>query len=327
MYHKLRKWLLLLLSFICTSPNSHFSLQTHVLIILKENTVRKKIDSQDSKAWKAGWHQAMFNVVSFRLVTSSSFFAALILPLALSNFAFTSFIILISLSIFSEIPISSQFSFTTCSKHGCCCSTHPPSPWQELLPLTMLQQRLPIPVKFISEFNAVINSGKSYLGSQQNCHQRTHTAGIKSQPWMVAFQQEPSWCQVAQGGGQQFRTWYQVERPLSDTLGENKVENFLAHETYLLFTPFPGFHCLSRNVLWPLKNDNIAESSQDRCEKSATFKGQLFWSDWPFFHYQVWPLRLDQTEKAFGSGLYMAQRDTWGYALFFLLKKCFCETP
>ena len=42
MYHKLRKWLLLLLSFICTSPNSHFSLQTHVLIILKENTVRKK---------------------------------------------------------------------------------------------------------------------------------------------------------------------------------------------------------------------------------------------------------------------------------------------
>ena len=52
MYHKLRKWLLLLLSFICTSPNSHFSLQTHVLIILilKENTVRKKIDSQDAKA-------------------------------------------------------------------------------------------------------------------------------------------------------------------------------------------------------------------------------------------------------------------------------------
>ena len=73
-----------------------------------------------------------------------------------------------------------------------------------------------------------------------------------------------------------------MERPLSDTLGENKVENFLAHETYLLFTPFPGFHCLSQNVLWPLKNDNIAESSQDRCENSATFKGQLFWSDWPF---------------------------------------------
>ena len=178
-------------------------------------------------------------------------------------------------------------------------------------------------MKFISEFNAVINSGKSYLGSQQNCHQRTHTAGIKSQPWMVAFQQEPSWCQVAQGGGQQFRTWCQVERPLSDTLGENKVEKFLAHETYLLFTPFPGFHCLSRNVLWPLKNDNIAESSHDRCENSATFKGQLFWSDWPFFHYQVWPLRLVQTKKSFGSGLYMAQRDTWGYALIFFGKKGF----
>ena len=87
----------------------------------------------------------------------------------------------------------SQFSFTNCSRHNCCCSTHAPSPWQELSPLSILQQTLLIPVIFISDFNAVINSGKSYLGSPQNFLQRTHTADTKSQPWKAAFQQEPSW--------------------------------------------------------------------------------------------------------------------------------------
>ena len=36
---------------------------------------------------------------------------------------------------------------------------------------------------------------------------------------------------------------------------------------------------------------------------------------------------LSQTEKAFGSGLYRPQRDTWGYGLFFFWKSVFVKHP
>ena len=39
------------------------------------------------------------------------------------------------------------------------------------------------------------------------------------------------------------------------------------------------------------------------------------------------PFRLVLGKKSFGYGLYMPYRESWGYEQFFLLKKCFCETP
>ena len=41
----------------------------------------------------------------------------------------------------------------------------------------------------------------------------------------------------------------------------------------------------------------------------------------------MWPPRLVQTKKAFGSGLYVPQRGAWGGSLIFWLKKCFYGTP
>ena len=41
----------------------------------------------------------------------------------------------------------------------------------------------------------------------------------------------------------------------------------------------------------------------------------------------VWPPRLVQAKKAFGSGFYIPQRGAWGGSLIFWLKKCFYGTP
>ena len=45
----------------------------------------------------------------------------------------------------------------------------------------------------------------------------------------------------------------------------------------------------------------------------------------PFFTWVVWPPRLVQTKKAFGSGLYIPQRDTWGGSLILFWKGVFLE--
>ena len=65
------------------------------------------------------------------------------------------------------MPSSIQFSFRSWSRHGCCCSTQPPSLPQE----PTRQQRLAIPVKQMNE--AMFGWSKSYLEIPQNCHQQS----------------------------------------------------------------------------------------------------------------------------------------------------------
>ena len=91
------------------------------------------------------------------------------------------------------------------SKQGRCCWTHPLSLRHELLPRAILQETSAIPLKLISESNTIISESypENHPGvhnMREPCHEQTHTAGTRNQPWTLAFQGESSWCQAALGG-------------------------------------------------------------------------------------------------------------------------------
>ena len=99
------------------------------------------------------------------------------------------------------MPSSSQFSFKSWSRDGCCSSTQPPSLPQE----PTWQQRLAIPVKQMNE--AMFGWSKSYLEIPQNCHQQSPIAGRESQLWRGAFPVESCQEQADPEGGQQLQTF------------------------------------------------------------------------------------------------------------------------
>ena len=102
---------------------------------------------------------------------------------------------------FSMAQLSESRDFSNWSRHGCCCSTQPPSLPQE----PTWQQRLAIPVKQMNE--AMFGWSKSYLEIPQNCHQQSPIAGRESQPWRGAFPVESCQEQADPEGGQQLETF------------------------------------------------------------------------------------------------------------------------
>ena len=66
----------------------------------------------------------------------------------------------------------------------------------------------------------------------------------------------------------------------------------------------------------------------DRLEKMLVSKcGDLTLVDIFDHFFVVGPFRLVLGKKAFGYGLYMPYRGSWGYEQFVFLKKCFCDAP
>ena len=65
----------------------------------------------------------------------------------------------------------------------------------------------------------------------------------------------------------------------------------------------------------------------ERLEEMLVSKTSPWWRISAFFCKVVGPFRLVLGKKAFGYGLYMPYRESWGYEQFIFLKKCFRETP